>query len=168
MELHQIGGGRRDGDDHDHDDADDDDAPMLEELRHAAQRRLRELQPALEEAERLRAVLDAIAGRPVANAPRTVELDGRLIALGPAARPLASSPKRAILELVDEFPGITASEISKLTGVKRTVVSSTVSRLKRRGRARRARARRPVRRQAERALSDRGPLPRPRFTGHSG
>ena len=52
---------------------------------------------------------------------------------GSDARAAKGSNKRAILALVADRPGITAAEISQATGMKRTVVASTVSRLKRYG-----------------------------------
>jgi Winged helix-turn-helix DNA-binding len=106
------------------------------DIRRNAEQRLKELEPYLEEAEQLRRVielLDAPAPAPVAPpVPRRIN---------PAAVPLAVDARRApqgankrrILALVMEHPGITAAEISRSTGLKRTVVASTMSRLKRTG-----------------------------------
>lgn len=133
---------------------------MLEEIRRTAERRLHEIEPLLEEAERLRDILDVIEGRfleqsgttvdkeltsdreltrPASNGPRLRK--SRQSRRQPTARPRShsgeraakGSNKRAILALVAEKPGITAAEISTMTGMKRTVVASTVSRLKRYG-----------------------------------
>jgi hypothetical protein len=106
------------------------------DIRRNAEQRLKELEPYLEEAEQLRRVielLDAPAPAPVAaSVPRR---------LNPTAVPLTVDARRApqgankrrILALVMEQPGITAAEISRSTGLKRTVVASTMSRLKRTG-----------------------------------
>jgi Winged helix-turn-helix DNA-binding len=103
---------------------------MLEEIRRTAEHRLRQIEPLIEEAEQLRDVLDVIGRRASSGEPRK-----RTIHTSSEAAPRAAkgANKRMILELVRERPGITAAEISALTGVKRTVVASTVSRLKRQG-----------------------------------
>jgi hypothetical protein len=41
--------------------------------------------------------------------------------------------KQRIIEAVMQDPGVTATEIAERTGVKRTVVSATINRLKRNG-----------------------------------
>jgi hypothetical protein len=109
---------------------------MLEEIRRNAELRLREIEPLIEEAQRLRDVLSVIEQQPL----RT---EGARIAKGARSAPGAGetdrsrapkgSNKRIILELIAQRPGITPAEISQLTGLKRTVVASTVSRLKRYG-----------------------------------
>ena len=115
---------------------------MLEEIRRTAERRLRQIEPLLEEADRLRHVLDAIEGRSTVRQvpPRADEargangiLNAANAAKSKASRAAKGSNKRVILELVGQRPGIAVAEISELTGVKRTVVASTVSRLKRYG-----------------------------------
>lgn len=113
---------------------------MLDEIRHTAQRRLREIEPLIEEAERLRDVLRALERQPRqtaetrhahASRPATpVASDARR---GPRQRAAKGSNKRTIIELVAERPGITPAEIAASTSMKRTVVASTVSRLKRHG-----------------------------------
>jgi hypothetical protein len=50
-----------------------------------------------------------------------------------APRAAKGANKRVILELVGRRPGITPAQIAAATGMKRTVVASTVSRLKRHG-----------------------------------
>jgi len=100
---------------------------MIEEIRRNAELRLREIEPLLEEAERLRDVLSVIAQTP-GSPQHTHVTNGH-----GAPRAPKGSNKRIILELVGRRPGITPAEISQLTGVKRTVVASTVSRLKRSG-----------------------------------
>lgn len=128
-------------------DVDDRDAlgaSMLEEIRRTAELRLRQIEPLIEEAEQLRGVLDAIAKRParreqaphsgrgtgMATAKRTGNEVSRAKEV-PRAKKGAN--KRVILELVERRPGITPAEIARLTGMKRTVAASTVSRLKRYG-----------------------------------
>lgn len=133
---------------------------MLEEIRRTVERRLHEIEPLLEEAKRLRDILDVIEGhsqrqsettasdkhalereltRSVRNASSLPESrDGRHKQVsrsqgGAAERAAKGSNKRTILALVADRPGITAAEIAAATGMKRTVVASTVSRLKRYG-----------------------------------
>lgn len=132
---------------------------MLEEIRRTAERRLQQIEPLIEEANRLRDVLEVLERRgtgasemkPSAPAlsehrPQNVRRHQaarvqRPAGSGPTARRRAGSDgraakgsnKRTILQLAADRPGITASEISELTGMKRTVVASTVSRLKRYG-----------------------------------
>jgi CRP-like cAMP-binding protein len=102
-------------------------ASMLDEIRLNAERRLRQIEPLIEEAERLRDVLDVI-GQRSSHRART---DGEDASTTPRAAKGAN--KRVILELVGRRPGITPAQIAATTGMKRTVVASTVSRLKRHG-----------------------------------
>ncbi|HEY1688139.1 MAG TPA: hypothetical protein VGF95_04670 [Solirubrobacteraceae bacterium] len=127
---------------------------MVEEIRRTAQRRLRQIEPLIEEAERLRDVLAALERRPIRAQPlRHSTKSGHATKSGSASgggsestdasakvqahsvRPRAAkgANKRVIIELVGHSPGITSAEISAATGMKRTVVASTVSRLKRNG-----------------------------------
>jgi hypothetical protein len=109
-------------------------ASMLDEIRRSAEYRLRQIEPLIEEAQRLRDVLEVIERRSP-RAPSRTAVDGRADAdrskLGQRAAKGAN--KRVILELVGRQPGITPAEITAATGMKRTVVASTVSRLKRQG-----------------------------------
>jgi DNA-binding transcriptional ArsR family regulator len=106
------------------------------DIRLSAERRLKELEPYLEEAEQLRRVIELLD----APAPPAT-LRSRPASLKPAVAPASVDARRApqgankrrILALVMEHPGITAAEISRSTGLKRTVVASTMSRLKRTG-----------------------------------
>jgi hypothetical protein len=115
------------------DDGDGPGAPMLDEIRRTAERRLQQIEPLIEEAEQLRGVLDAIAKRPARRESTTGSArgTGRPKAKSAAPRAKKGANKRVILELVERRPGITPAEIAKLTGMKRTVAASTVSRLKR-------------------------------------
>ncbi|WP_210492482.1 helix-turn-helix domain-containing protein [Patulibacter sp. SYSU D01012] len=81
--------------------------------------RLEELRPYLEEAERLQAILAASEGRTATKPAEPRQRQG--------------SNKRTIMAVIAQRPGVTAAEIARETGMKRTVVASTVSRLKRTG-----------------------------------
>jgi hypothetical protein len=105
-------------------------APMLEEIRRTAQQRLQQIEPLIEEAERLRDVLEVIERRSVREQSHG---HPNVRARSQAPRAAKGANKRVILELVGNTPGITPAEIAKATGMKRTVVASTVSRLKRHG-----------------------------------
>lgn len=129
---------------------------MLEEIRRTAERRLHQIEPLLEEAQRLRDVLEVLERRTDAasevkrpgvghaqSARSRHNASGRTQAAGQrsrtrtpsdsGARAAKGSNKRTIMQLVAQKPGITAAQIAQLTGMKRTVVASTVSRLKRYG-----------------------------------
>lgn len=119
-----------------------DDSPqplsMIEEIRLTAQQRLRQIEPLIEEAERLRDVLAVIEERSPQPESRFARPQHRR--RGPVDEEAAHVPRAAkgankqlILELIGERPGITSAEIALVTGLKRTVVASTVSRLKRYG-----------------------------------
>lgn len=110
----------------------------VETIRLEAQTRLRELEPMLEEAARLRGVLAALDG-PAPEAPADgVSTPNEAARTGPDRRRTAPSGanKRRILEAIAAHPGITPREIAALTGIDRPVVASTVNRLKRRGEVR--------------------------------
>ncbi|MDO9407012.1 helix-turn-helix domain-containing protein [Patulibacter sp.] len=108
----------------------DDPAPgaVVDEVVQTVTARLAELQPYLDEAERLRAILAASGAAQGSDAT-------------PSAAPASSATTRrgqganksAILALIAERPGVTAADIARTSGMKRTVVASTVSRLKRTG-----------------------------------
>jgi hypothetical protein len=103
------------------------------DIRNNAEQRLRELQPYLDEADQLRRVIEAID--PAEPAPSAAPEPPPLKA-APAVdtgRAPQGANKRRILALVIERPGITAAEVARSTGLKRTVVASTMSRLKRTG-----------------------------------
>jgi hypothetical protein len=104
-------------------------ASMLDEIRLNAERRLQQIEPLIEEAERLRDVLGVIDQGASRRAPRA----GGNEEPNTAPRAAKGANKRVILELVGRRPGITPTQIAAATGMKRTVVASTVSRLKRHG-----------------------------------
>jgi hypothetical protein len=101
-------------------------------IREEACRRLDELAPVIEEAERLRsvlAVLDAESGQPGGD-----EDPDRSALLEPRAKPdHVRADKDVILAIIAEHPGITAAEIAQREGMKRTVVATTIARMKRHG-----------------------------------
>ena len=101
------------------------------DIRDHAERRLRELQPFLDEADQLRQVIDLLDRQ---SSEEGLEVTGELVpAEAASGRAPQGSNKRRILALALEKPGITAAEIARATGLKRTVVASTMSRLKRTG-----------------------------------
>lgn len=129
---------------------------MIEEIRRTAQRRLHQIEPLLDEAQRLRDVLEVLDRRTEAGSaiersdvehakrvrsrrngsgstPAASQRSRSRTAGSSAERAAKGSNKRTIMQLVAQRPGITAAQIAQLTGMKRTVVASTVSRLKRYG-----------------------------------
>jgi hypothetical protein len=104
------------------------------DIRHNAELRLRELEPYLEEADQLRRIIELLdEPQPAAVVPPTPLKPATANTSGDAGRAPQGANKRRILGLVMERPGITAAEIARMTGLKRTVVASTMSRLKRTG-----------------------------------
>lgn len=104
---------------------------MLDEIRRNAQHRLQEIEPLIEEAERLRDILSVLEQRSPATPIRT-SVPRSKSGIGGSRAPKGAN-KRIIMDLIGRQPGITPAEIAQVTGVKRTVVASTVSRLKRSG-----------------------------------
>ncbi|MDO8209336.1 hypothetical protein [Conexibacter sp. CPCC 206217] len=107
-------------------------SPTVDEIRRTAEARLRELQPLLVEAEQLQHLLIALDESPQ---PRLATVSTRRLGGGAAvgARAPQGANKQLILDIVARKPGVAAPEIAALTGLKRTVVASTISRLKRVG-----------------------------------
>jgi hypothetical protein len=93
---------------------------VVNDIIRTVKERLVELQPYLDEAAKLRAVLEATEGRKATPRPA-------------GARRQQGENKRAIFAVIARQPGVTAADIARTTGMKRTVVASTVSRLKRTG-----------------------------------
>ncbi len=122
-------------------------SPTVDEIRRTAEARLDELKPLLAEAAQLQSLLAALDTncRPqvdVGACPRwslSAARARRACAGSPSnlrgrdGRAPQGSNKRVILDIVAEHPGIAAPAIAALTGMKRTVVASTISRLKRTG-----------------------------------
>ncbi|MDX8150207.1 helix-turn-helix domain-containing protein [Patulibacter brassicae] len=84
-------------------------------------RRLLELEPYLQEAERLRAILDA--ARPAATSAPA----------GSQGRVRTGENKQLIVRELAVHPGSTAAQIAARTGRKRSVLASTMSRMARHG-----------------------------------
>lgn len=93
---------------------------VVNDIIRTVKERLVELQPYLDEAAKLRAVLEATEGRVALQRPA-------------GGRRQQGENKRAIFAVIAKTPGVTAADIARTTGMKRTVVASTVSRLKRTG-----------------------------------
>jgi hypothetical protein len=133
-------------------------AVVAEQIRTAVQARLRELAPVLTELEQLQGVL-AVLEDPEACRQLTAAAPGLSALLAEPASAIGTStadamPRRAqrrgsrrgsdgrapqgankqrILAVIAEHPGTAAPEISRLTGIKRTIVATTISRLKQTG-----------------------------------
>jgi len=114
----------------------------VEEIRRTAEARLQELAPLLDEALQLHELLAALDAREAET--REFEALGEdpsaplhslhvHAARGEGGRAPHGSNKRLILGIVAGRPGTAAPEIAMLTGLKRAVVASTISRLKRTG-----------------------------------
>jgi len=122
----------------------------VEQIRQTVESRIRELQPVISELEQLRAILNLIDGDGASGSDELAELLARAGIGSPTPQPLLrrgrrgtkpgrdgrapqGANKRRIIETVLEHPGITAPEIAERTGLKRTVVSATINRLKHAG-----------------------------------
>ncbi|HEY4279804.1 MAG TPA: hypothetical protein VGM91_16375 [Conexibacter sp.] len=113
-------------------------SPTVTEIRRTAEERLRELEPLLVEAEQLRNLLAALdespeQQRPVAAPPRRRVASVSSVSRRNGRRAPQGANKQLILGIVAGSPGVAAPEIAAMTGLKRTVVASTISRLKRMG-----------------------------------
>lgn len=108
-------------------------SPTVEEIRRTAQTRLSELEPLLTEAEQLRRLLAALDDGPPRRLSAVPATDRRAASRARDGRAPQGANKQLILAIVAERPGIAAPEIAAMTGLKRTVVASTISRLKRVG-----------------------------------
>jgi DNA-directed RNA polymerase specialized sigma24 family protein len=105
---------------------------MLDEIRRTAEHRLQEIEPLIAEAEQLRDVLLVIDPQP-APAGEEKATNGTGNGNAHATHAPRGANKRIILELVAARPGITRAQIAQASGIKVSVVRSTVSRLKRHG-----------------------------------
>jgi hypothetical protein len=128
-------------------------ASTVDEIRAKVEERLRELRPVIEELAQLRDILSLLDREESAgsDSARLWELLAQ-VGVDPDGEPLQpirrsrrgtkpgrdgrapqGANKQRIIEAVIQDPGVTATEISERTGVKRTVVSATINRLKRNG-----------------------------------
>jgi hypothetical protein len=132
----------------------------VEQIRRTVEDRIRELGPVISELEQLQSILSLLEtserstgrGAPVGSADisallaelslgaasarqttTTIRRSRRGTKPGRDGRAPQGANKQRIIEAVLSDPGITATEIAERTGVKRTVVSATINRLKRNG-----------------------------------
>jgi CRP-like cAMP-binding protein len=131
-------------------------SPAVEQIRNTVEERIRELRPVIDELEQLQGILALLEGEDVTRngegtsaglaallAQAGIETDSasrqpirrsrRGTKPGRDGRAPQGANKQRIIEAVIEDPGVTATEIAERTGVKRTVVSATINRLKRNG-----------------------------------
>jgi hypothetical protein len=127
-------------------------SPAVEQIRRTVEARIRELRPVIDEWEQLQGILSVLEGEAAgADSPASSQDVSQLLARagladhqpirrsrrgtkpGRDGRAPQGANKQRIIEAVLADPGITSTEISEQTGVKRTVVSATVNRLKRNG-----------------------------------
>ncbi len=132
-------------------------SPAVEQIRKTVEERIRELRPVIDELEQLQGILSLLEGEEVtrngedtpsaglaallaqagidagASSRQPIRRSRRGTKLGRDGRAPQGANKQRIIEAVMEDPGVTATEIAERTGVKRTVVSATINRLKRNG-----------------------------------
>ena len=117
-------------------------ALVAQQIRTVAEARMRELAPALTELEQLQSVLAALEeseaaregpGEPPRLPKRPLAAVRRGHKRGRDGRAPQGANKQSILAVIDQNPGIAAPQIAKLTGLRRPLVASTISRLKRTG-----------------------------------
>lgn len=132
-------------------------SPAVEQIRNTVEERIRELRPVIDELEQLQGILALLEGEDVTRGGEdspSAGLSALLAQAGIDTDPASRQPirrsrrgtkpgrdgrapqganKQRIIEAVIQDPGVTATEIAERTGVKRTVVSATINRLKRNG-----------------------------------
>lgn len=127
-------------------------SPAVEHIRRTVEDRIRELRPAIDEWEQLQSILSLLeGGSGTSDSPASSQDVSKLLASagladhqpirrsrrgtrpGRDGRAPQGANKQLIVEAVLADPGVTATELAERTGVKRTVVSATVNRLKRNG-----------------------------------
>ena len=132
-------------------------SPAVEQIRKTVEERIRELRPVIDELEQLQGILSLLEGEEVtrgadgtppdglaallaqagidadANSRQPIRRSRRGTKPGRDGRAPQGANKQMIIEAVLQDPGVTATEIAERTGVKRTVVSATINRLKRNG-----------------------------------
>jgi hypothetical protein len=129
--------------------------PAVEQIRRTVEDRIRELRPVIDELERLQGILDLLEGEEPTVAVKEGKVSSEDVTAFISHLNLTAQPpirrsrrgtkpgrdgrapqganKQLIIETVLADPGVTATEIAERTGVKRTVVSATINRLKRNG-----------------------------------
>lgn len=116
-------------------------ADLVGQIQRDIEKRLQELRPLIEEKEQLEAVLAALTnGAPAAAAPAprpraaTTRPAGRApYAAGKGKRAPRGANREAILSVVRERPGVSASEVAAITRIAKPTVHTTISQLKRKG-----------------------------------
>lgn len=114
-------------------------ADLVGQIQRDIERRLAELRPLIEEKEQLESVLAALknGNGGSAPAPRTASRSSRpgraQYAAGKGRRAPRGANREAILGVVRERPGITASEVAEITQIAKPTVHTTISQLKRKG-----------------------------------
>jgi len=128
--------------------------PLLPRLKKEIEARLAELRPLVAEVEQLEAAKTALlngggVGSPAVARVRRVTTVGTAVAAAPARPRRVARPSRgggddagraprganrdAILQLVEERPGVSVAEIASVTKIAKPTVATTVSKLKRDG-----------------------------------
>jgi CRP-like cAMP-binding protein len=129
--------------------------PAVEQIRRTVEDRIRELRPVIDELERLQGILTLLEDKEPAVAVKEGRVASEDVATllshldletqppirrsrrgtkpGRDGRAPQGANKQLIIETVFADPGVTATEIAERTGLKRTVVSATINRLKRNG-----------------------------------
>jgi DNA-binding transcriptional ArsR family regulator len=114
---------------------------LVGQIQRDIEKRLQELRPLIEEKEQLEAVLAALtngSGGAATPAPRvrvaTPRSTGRApYAGGKSRRAPRGANREAILTVVRERPGVSASEVAAITRIAKPTVHTTISQLKRKG-----------------------------------
>jgi DNA-binding transcriptional ArsR family regulator len=119
-------------------------ADLVGQIQRDIEQRLRELAPLIEEKDQLEAVLAALTGELDGGstpAPRPTRARANGASAG-ARAPYAGGKRRraprganreAILKIVEQQPGVSASEVAEQTGIAKPTVHTTISQLKRKG-----------------------------------
>jgi DNA-binding transcriptional ArsR family regulator len=117
-------------------------ADLVGQIQRDIERRLQELRPLLEEKEQLESVLAALKhgknGSSSAAPARARSTSGAAAerapyAAGKGRRAPRGANREAILNVVRERPGISATEVAEVTQIAKPTVHTTISQLKRKG-----------------------------------
>lgn len=111
-------------------------ADLVGQIQRDIEKRLQELRPLIEEKERLEAVLAALTNGSEGTRTRarsSATTKRAPYAGGKSRRAPRGANREAILKVVRERPGITASEVADITRIAKPTVHTTISQLKRKG-----------------------------------
>jgi DNA-binding transcriptional ArsR family regulator len=115
-------------------------ADLVGQIQRDIERRLAELRPLIEEKEQLESVLAALkngtggVAAATRSAGRATGASARAqYAAGKGRRAPRGANREAILSVVRERPGISASEVADITRIAKPTVHTTISQLKRKG-----------------------------------